>query len=96
MSSALQDVYRPNPIDTSVVDLTAYHSLIGALTRNAHDVWASLRMREGWSYGPIRDDERRLHPCLVRFEDLTETEQACDGEMTREILKAAIALGFRG
>lgn len=88
--------YRPQPIDTSKVDLGDCQPLLEALARNAHDIWAELRMNDGWRYGPARDDVRKLHPCLVRFEEMPESDRAYDRAMLTEILKAAIVLGFRG
>lgn len=87
--------YRPQPIDTSNVDLSDKQHLIEAMARNAHEIWAELRMRDGWTYGPARDDVRKLHPCLVRFEELEESDRAYDRAMMMEILKAAVVMGFR-
>lgn len=98
LSRTASDVspYRPQPIDTSHLTLDDYQHLIEPLARNAHDVWARMRMQNGWTYGPVRDDARRLHPCLVRFEDMSESDRAFDRAMIAEILRAAIIMGFRG
>ena len=32
----------------------------------------------GWRYGEVRDNERRRHPLLVPFEQLTAKEQELD------------------
>jgi len=87
--------YQPQPIDTSQVKLTGLLPLAEMLARNLHEVWAQLRIQEGWTYGPSRDDARKLHPCLVPFEELSDADQAHDRAMIAEILKAAIALRFR-
>jgi hypothetical protein len=86
--------YRPQPIDTSQVALNGCQPLIEALARNAHEIWAELRMKDGWAYGPTRDDERKLHPCLVPFEDLRESDRSLDRAMMIEVLKSAIVLGM--
>jgi len=86
--------YSPQPVDTSHVDLGERQYLVEGLARNAHEVWAEMRMRDGWTYGPERDDMRKLHPCLVRFEDLPEVDRAFDRSMIAEFLRAAILLGF--
>jgi hypothetical protein len=96
-SRAVSEVspYRPQTIDTSGLDLGDCQPLIEPLARNAHDVWAQMRMQAGWSYGPERDDACRLHPCLVPFDDMSETDRAFDRAMIAEILRAAIIMGFR-
>ena len=87
-------LYRPQPIDTSNVVLGDCQQLVEALARNAHEIWAYLRMKDGWAYGPERDDVRKLHPCLVDFDEMAEQDRASDRAMMTEILKAAIAMGF--
>jgi hypothetical protein len=87
--------YRPQPIDTSTVDLNGLQPLLEALARNAHEIWARQRMKDGWSWGPARDDERKLHPSLVRYEDLPESEKNYDRVMVSETVKAMLAMGYR-
>lgn len=43
-----------------------------------HLRWARFHSLNGWRYAPVRDNERRLHPDLRPFEELTEAEQAKD------------------
>jgi hypothetical protein len=88
-------LYRPNPIDTSHVDLGPLEPLVEALSKNAHEIWARERMRDGWTFGPSRNDQRKEHPCLISYEDLPDSEKVYDREMVKEVLKATIALGFR-
>ena len=40
------------------------------LAKNSHEVWAAERVDQGWTYGPSRDDARRLHPLLVPWSRL--------------------------
>jgi hypothetical protein len=96
-SRAVSEVspYRPRPINTSRLELGDCQHLIEPLARNAHEVWAQMRMQSGWTYGPQRDDARRLHPCLVPFEEMSETDRAFDYDMIAEILRAAVIMGFR-
>ena len=88
--------YRPTPIDTSEIkladDLLELRERIAA---NAHDVWASRRLAEGWKYGPARDDVAKQHPDLVPYADLPDTEKQYDRDTAMETLKAIIALGYR-
>jgi ryanodine receptor 2 len=45
--------------------------------------------------GPARDDVRKLHPSLVPYEKLPESEKVYDRSTAMETLKAIMALGFR-
>jgi hypothetical protein len=87
--------YRPRPIDTSSVRLPDdIAELAEALATNAHEVWAEQRMQDGWRYGPARDDHARLHPCLVPYHQLPDSEQQYDRRLVTETLRLILALGY--
>ncbi len=88
-------VYQPKPIDTSGVELAPeLLELTERIAANVHDVWAAARITEGWKYGAIRNDEQKTHPCLVKYEDLPESEKAYDRNTAMETLKVISLLGF--
>jgi ryanodine receptor 2 len=69
-------MYEPKPIDTQHVALPAgIRDLVERLAENSHDLWAQPRMRDGWTYNPRRDDERKRHPDLVPYAELPESEK---------------------
>jgi hypothetical protein len=74
MKEGMRMVYGPTPIDTSRINLADdLLELRERLAENAHDVWASRRLSEGWTYGPARDDATKKHPDLVPYADLPDT-----------------------
>ncbi len=88
--------YVPKPIDTSQITLSkSAIELTELLAKNAHDNWALLRMKEGWTYGSERNDKVKKHPCLIPYEDLPESEKEYDRKAAMETLKAIITLGYR-
>jgi hypothetical protein len=88
--------YRPKPIATEGVRLSALIvELTELLARNAHEIWAQQRLADGWTYGPVRDDAAKKHPCLVPYEDLPESEKVYDRNTAMETLKAILTLGYR-
>jgi ryanodine receptor 2 len=88
--------YTPKPIDTSTVVLTqAQRRLVEQLAANAHEVWAKKRVEDGWQYGPSRNDETKTHPCLVPYDQLPESEKDYDRIMVEQVVRAAVALGYR-
>jgi ryanodine receptor 2 len=88
--------YRPAPIDTKNVSLPAdLVSLRERLSENAHDLWATQRMADGWVWGPQRNDGQKQHPCLVPYDELPESEKEYDRLLAIETLKTILALGFR-
>ena len=87
--------YQPKPIDTSAVVLAPrIEELVERLAESIHDTWAVRRISEGWSYGLNRDDTKKLHPDLIAYADLAESEKDYDRTTVRETVKGILALGF--
>ena len=87
--------YIPRPIDTSKVALPeSLKQLTEKLAENAHEIWASERIANGWSFGSTRDDSLKTNPCIVPYSDLPESEKEYDRQMVEKTLQAMIALGF--
>lgn len=89
-------MYEPKPIDTSAVLLSPELSaLTERLAENAHDLWAAQRIADGWRFGEQRDDSQKLHPCLVPYKDLPDSEKQYDRQIALGTLKAILALGYK-
>lgn len=44
----------------------------------SHIAWMKQKLDEGWKYGPVKDPEKKEHPCLVPFSMLPVDQQAKD------------------
>lgn len=89
-------MYNPKPVDTSEVQLDSeILDLCELIAKNTHDVWAVGRIKDGWSYGESRDDEKKQHPCLVPYEELSDSEKEYDRSTSMETLKLIIKLGYK-
>lgn len=87
--------YIPEPIDTDHIHLEKEILELGELlARNAHDVWARERMRQGWIFGATRNDEAKEHPCLIPYEELPESEKEYDRNTAMETLKVIVSMGY--
>lgn len=87
--------YIPNPMDTSSVSLPEeLLPLVEDLAKNVHEVFVQNRMKEGWKYGPVRDDAKKENPTMVPYEDLPESEKAYDRATSQETLKFILSKGF--
>ncbi len=88
-------VYNPQPIDLNDIDLTEdLHELREAIAENAHDVWAAARIKEGWKYGTVRDDNKKQNPDIVPYADLLGSEKQYDREMAINAIKLVRKLGY--
>lgn len=96
--STTKDVksYTPNPISTEDVALSPeILELSEKIAENVHEVWAQARISEGWTYGPVRDDQKKQHPCLVPYDELPEVEKEYDRNTSQETLKMIMKFGFK-
>ncbi len=88
--------YEPAPRDTSNIRLSReLLDLTELLARNTHENWARRRIADGWRYGTERRDEKKEHPSLVPYEELSESEKEYDRTTAMETLKTIVALGYR-
>ena len=67
--------------------------LLERLAGNVHDIWARERLALGWRYGPRRDDERKEHPSLVPYDQLSDEEKAFDRQVATGTVKTLAAFG---
>lgn len=87
--------YEPKPIDLSDVELTEdLNELREAIAENAHEIWAENRKKEGWTYGPQRNDELKQTPDMVPYSQLTEGEKEYDRQMAMKTIKLLKKLGY--
>ena len=92
----MKNTYIPQPIDTSSVEVPQeLVDLSERLANNTHEVWAQTRIEQGWSWGKIRDDNRKEHPDLIPFEDLSEREKEYDRNTSMETIKLILSLGYQ-
>lgn len=91
-----QNNYIPQPIDTSDVELPQeLNKLAEEIAKNVHEVWSAGRMADGWTYGAERNDALMQHPCLVPYEELSESEKEYDRHTSQETLKMIVKLGYK-
>lgn len=87
--------YQPKPLDTSKIKLPDdIQDLQEKLAENIHEIWASQRIQQRWTYGPERNDHKKEHPNLVPYDQLTEEDKDYDRNTAMETLKTIISLGY--
>jgi len=47
-----------------------------------HEDWRRFKEKDGWQYGPIRDEQKKEHPCMVPYNELPEQERKKDELMS--------------
>ena len=44
----------------------------------SHESWMKHKLQDGWMYGPVKNPDKKEHPCLVPFTSLPVHQQAKD------------------
>ncbi len=44
----------------------------------SHNSWLAEKERDGWKYGPVKDPEKKEHPCFVPYEQLPVDQRMKD------------------
>lgn len=57
----------------------------------SHLNWWVQKSREGWKYGPVKDPEKKEHPCCVPYDDLPP-EQKVKDYLFHAVVRAAVDL----
>jgi RyR domain len=86
--------YKPELLDPSAVQLSDWlQQQLETLAESVHDNWAATRIEMGWSYGPRIDDDKKQHPGLVPYSQLTESEKNIDRRVVLTVLFGMQKLG---
>ena len=59
-----------------------------------HDRWLASRRSRNWVYADERDDERRLHPDMICWEELPEPRREIDRDMVRNLPRLVERMGL--
>lgn len=89
-------MYIPRPINTSDIQFPKeLLVLTEKIAENVHENWSEARRGEGWTYGEVRDDFKKTTPCLVPYDELSESEKEYDRNTAIQTLKLIMALGYK-
>jgi hypothetical protein len=45
---------------------------------HSHESWLKQKEVEGWKYGPVKDPDKKEHPCFVPFDELPAEQRFKD------------------
>lgn len=70
-------VFAPDWMRESAVKGVA-EAEAGATPEQLHVAWCIEKQMAGWVWGPAKDAQARVHPCLVPYEELPESQRRKD------------------
>lgn len=44
----------------------------------SHESWLAEKTRDGWKYGPVKDPEKKEHPCFLPYDQLPVEQRLKD------------------
>ncbi len=50
----------------------------GSAPSAQHNNWMQQKLNDGWKYGPVKDAEKKTHPCIVPFDELPLVQRKKD------------------
>lgn len=56
----------------------------------SHDSWMAEKGAAGWTYGPVKNEQVKTHPCMLPYCDLPE-EQRVKDHLFRAVVHACLA-----
>lgn len=62
----------------SVKNGVLFHLQVEAGPQGSHENWMAEKIADGWKYGPVKDVDKKEHPCMVPFHELPKEQQAKD------------------
>jgi len=65
------------------------------LAQNEHIRFMNERTAAGWVYGPVRDNEKKIHPLLVDWDKLPDEEKQKDINAAENIIPLLRSIGLR-
>lgn len=54
-----------------------------------HDAWMSDKEKAGWKFGPIKDPDKKEHPCMVPYIDLP-LDQRLKDHLFKAVVRAFV------
>ena len=85
----------PNPINVDDVVLPKeVENLTEYIAENAHEEWAKGKIKDGWVYGPKRDEKKKQSFDLIPYCELLDSEKEYDRKMAMNTLRVLYKLGY--
>jgi hypothetical protein len=76
--------------DSAIAGVTNIINGAVGTPEEGHASWMHHKIAEGWTYGEVKDPEKKTHPCMVPYIQLPTEQQA------KDTIFFAVVQGMRG
>lgn len=70
-------------------------TILERLAVEEHERWVIVKQSQGWKYGPVKDEDMKIHPNLVPWDDLVEFEKNLDRDPISEFVNVLERAGLQ-
>lgn len=70
-------------------------ALKGSSPEEQHEAWRRDKEKDGWVCGPVKDAEKKTHPCIVHYKLLPPMQKAKDSLFCAIVGSLAPVLGLK-
>lgn len=68
-------------------------AIAGNTPEQSHESWLEEKRTTGWTWGPVKDPEKKQHPCFLPYAELPPEQRAKDALFVGTVRAVASALG---
>lgn len=74
---------------------TTINVINGASPEKTHEVWLIEKLNAGWKYGPVKDPDKKEHPCIIPYYQLPPEQKAKDFLFSETVKVMSAALNWK-
>ncbi len=64
--------------DSSIAGVKFVIENPNATAEDVHDSWVQTKLDAGWFWGPVKDADKKEHPCIVGYDSLPDEQKLKD------------------
>ena len=64
--------------DSAIAGVTTHRMDRTLSPAESHAAWMKHKQADGWKYGPVKDEAKKEHPCMVPYDQLPPAQRVKD------------------
>jgi hypothetical protein len=62
----------------SAIDGVKFHLNNETTPERSHRNWMTHKAADGWKYGPVKNEKKKTHPCMLPYDELPQEQRTKD------------------